>query len=127
MPAGPAGPAGATTTARTSAFVAGDTLVVTGTVTQICVEETARQAFHHGYPTTMVSDAVSSFAPDLLQTTEHHLCSGCGHPVAWRILVEVLDELALVDRSIGVVGHGCYTQIITTADEMLAELINIKR
>jgi nicotinamidase-related amidase len=40
-------------------------LVVTGTVTQICVEETARQAFHHGYRTTVVSDAVSSFAPDL--------------------------------------------------------------
>ena len=30
--------------------------------------------------------------------------------------MEVLDELNLVDRSIGVVGHGCYTQIITTAD-----------
>lgn len=40
-------------------------LVVTGTVTQICVEETAREAFHHGYRTTVVSDAVSSFAPDL--------------------------------------------------------------
>lgn len=40
-------------------------LVVTGTVTQICVEETAREAFHHGYPTTIVSDAVSSYAPDL--------------------------------------------------------------
>ena len=59
---------------------------------------------------------VAPFAPDLLQSTEHHLCSGCGHPVAWRLLVEVLDELDLVDRSIGVVGHGCYTQIITTAD-----------
>ncbi|MBL7697394.1 MAG: cysteine hydrolase [Chitinophagaceae bacterium] len=40
-------------------------LVVTGTVTQICVEETAREAFHYGYKTTVVSDAVSSFAPDL--------------------------------------------------------------
>jgi 2-oxoglutarate ferredoxin oxidoreductase subunit beta len=59
---------------------------------------------------------VAPFAPPLLQSTEHHLCSGCGHPVAWRLLVEVLDELALVDRSIGIVGHGCYTQIITTAD-----------
>jgi 2-oxoglutarate/2-oxoacid ferredoxin oxidoreductase subunit beta len=59
---------------------------------------------------------VAPFAPDLLQTTEHHLCPGCGHPVAWRLIVEVLDELDLVNRSIGVVGHGCYTQIITTAD-----------
>jgi nicotinamidase-related amidase len=40
-------------------------LVITGTVTQICVEETAREAFHHGYSTTVVTDAVSSFAPDL--------------------------------------------------------------
>src|SRR6476620_5888648 len=59
---------------------------------------------------------VAEFAPDLLQSTEHHLCPGCGHPVAWRLLVEVLAELELVDRSIGVVGHGCYTQIITIAD-----------
>jgi nicotinamidase-related amidase len=40
-------------------------LVITGTVTQICVEETAREAFHHGYATTVVADGVSSFAPDL--------------------------------------------------------------
>jgi nicotinamidase-related amidase len=40
-------------------------LVVTGTVTQICVEETAREAFHHGFRTTLVEDAVSSYAPDL--------------------------------------------------------------
>lgn len=40
-------------------------LVITGTVTQICVEETAREAFHHGYRTTIAADAVSSFAPDL--------------------------------------------------------------
>ncbi len=37
-------------------------------------------------------------------------------PSRGALLVEVLDELALVDRSVGVVGHGCYTQIITTAD-----------
>jgi nicotinamidase-related amidase len=44
-------------------------LVITGTVTQICVEETAREAFHHGYATTIVADAVSSFAPDLHAAT----------------------------------------------------------
>lgn len=42
-----------------------ESLVVVGTVAQICVEETAREAFHHGYRTTMVSDCVSSFDPDL--------------------------------------------------------------
>lgn len=44
-------------------------LVVTGTVAQICVEETAREAFHHGYRTTMVSDGVSSFDPGLKAAT----------------------------------------------------------
>lgn len=44
-------------------------LVVTGTVTQICVEETARQAFHHNYRTTIAGDAVSSFAADLHAAT----------------------------------------------------------
>jgi 2-oxoglutarate ferredoxin oxidoreductase subunit beta len=47
---------------------------------------------------------------------DHHLCPGCGHPVAWRILLEVLDELSLAQRSIGVVGHGCYTNIVRLAD-----------
>ena len=44
-------------------------LVVTGTATQICVEETAREAFHHGFRTTLVEDAVSSFAPNLHAAT----------------------------------------------------------
>ncbi len=43
--------------------------IVTGTVTQICVEETAREAFHYGYKTTLVSDAVSSYLPDLHAAT----------------------------------------------------------
>lgn len=46
-----------------------ESLVVTGTVTQICVEETARQAFHHGFRTTLVEDAVSSFDPALHAAT----------------------------------------------------------
>jgi nicotinamidase-related amidase len=48
-------------------------LVVAGTVTHICVEETAREAFHHGYRTTVVADAVSSFAPDLHAATLKNL------------------------------------------------------
>ncbi|HVV94902.1 MAG TPA: cysteine hydrolase [Hyphomicrobiales bacterium] len=46
-----------------------DTVVVTGTVTQICVDETARGAFREGLKTVMVSDAVSSFDPALHQAT----------------------------------------------------------
>jgi nicotinamidase-related amidase len=40
-------------------------VVVTGTVTQICVDQTAREAFQHGFNTVVVSDAVSSSSPDL--------------------------------------------------------------
>ena len=40
-------------------------LFITGTVTQICVEETAREAFHEGFLTTIVSDAVSTYLPHL--------------------------------------------------------------
>jgi nicotinamidase-related amidase len=46
-----------------------ESLLVTGTVTQICVEETAREAFHHDFKTTLVSDGVSSYAPDLHAAT----------------------------------------------------------
>lgn len=46
-----------------------ESLLVTGTVTQICVEETAREAFHYGYRTTLISDGVSSFAADLHAAT----------------------------------------------------------
>jgi len=42
-----------------------ESVFVTGTVTQICVEETAREAFKYGYKTTIISDAVSSYLPDL--------------------------------------------------------------
>ena len=37
-----------------------DSLVVTGTITEMCVEDTARHAVHFGWPVTVLSDAVSS-------------------------------------------------------------------
>ena len=42
-----------------------DTVLITGTVTQICVEDTVRGAFHEGFQAVVVSDAVSSYAPEL--------------------------------------------------------------
>jgi len=53
-------------------------LLVTGTVTQICVEETAREAFHHDYRTTIVADAVSSYASDLHAATLKNFASKFG-------------------------------------------------
>jgi ureidoacrylate peracid hydrolase len=37
-----------------------DALVFVGTVAEMCVEDSARHAVHHGYPTVLVEDAVSS-------------------------------------------------------------------
>ena len=46
-----------------------DTVVVTGRVTQICVEDTARGAFYEGFQTIVVADAVSSFDAELHRNT----------------------------------------------------------
>lgn len=59
---------------------------------------------------------VASSGAELQLGEEHHLCPGCGHPVAWRLLMDTIVDLGLVERAIGVVGHGCYTNIVTLAD-----------
>ncbi|HVN86779.1 MAG TPA: thiamine pyrophosphate-dependent enzyme [Candidatus Binatia bacterium] len=47
--------------------------------------------------------------PDLLLKTEHSLCPGCGEPVALRVILELLQDLGLRERTICVAGIGCYT------------------
>jgi 2-oxoglutarate ferredoxin oxidoreductase subunit beta len=47
--------------------------------------------------------------PDLLLRSEHSLCPGCGEPVALRTILELVQELALRERTICVAGIGCYT------------------
>jgi len=66
-------------------------------------------------PTRPAKKVAAALAP-LQLSGEHHLCPGCGHPVAWRLLLEVISELDLAQRVIGVVGHGCYTNIVQLAD-----------
>jgi len=58
---------------------------------------------------------VADFKPSLL-LGEHSLCPGCGEPVALRVLLEVLQELDIVQRTIGVVGHGCYGSFVRIMD-----------
>ncbi len=41
--------------------------------------------------------------------TEHSLCPGCGEPVALRLILELIEELGLRERTICVGGIGCYT------------------
>ncbi|MHB8511876.1 MAG: thiamine pyrophosphate-dependent enzyme [Actinomycetota bacterium] len=51
----------------------------------------------------------------LLRDGEHHLCPGCGEPVAYRALLETLDEMGLQD-AICVMGIGCYTAFAPMID-----------
>jgi 2-oxoglutarate ferredoxin oxidoreductase subunit beta len=47
--------------------------------------------------------------PELLLSTQHSLCPGCGEPLALRTILELVTELDLRDRTICVCGIGCYT------------------
>lgn len=50
-----------------------DQIVVTGVITQICVEDTVRQAFHRGFEAVVVEDAVASFDDELHRATLRNL------------------------------------------------------
>lgn len=68
-----------------------------------------------GAPPNRPARKVAEAAPSLL-LGEHSLCPGCGEPVALRVLLETLQELDIVHRSIGVVGHGCYGSFVRIMD-----------
>lgn len=65
-------------------------VVVAGTVTQICVEDTVRGGFHHNLEMVVVRDAVASFDPEL------HSASLRGMAMKYALVVSsdaVLDGL----------------------------------
>jgi len=45
--------------------------------------------------------------PETLTDTRLHYCPGCGHGVVHRLLMEVVEELNIKDRTIGVAPVGC--------------------
>jgi 2-oxoglutarate/2-oxoacid ferredoxin oxidoreductase subunit beta len=45
--------------------------------------------------------------PHTLTETRFHYCPGCGHSVAHRAIMEVVEELRIQDRTIGVAPVGC--------------------
>ena len=45
--------------------------------------------------------------PSTLTDTKFHYCPGCGHSVVHRVLMEVVEELGLQDKTIGVAPVGC--------------------
>jgi 2-oxoglutarate ferredoxin oxidoreductase subunit beta len=64
------------------------------------------------------------FKPRLLIHEDHDLCPGCGEPIAIRLLLEVIDELGYAERTIGVVGIGCYTAFTSTMDVDLVQALH---
>ena len=67
-------------------------------------------------PPTIPSKLVEDFTPLLLSDRAHSLCAGCGEPVAMRAAAELMTEMKLATRSIGVIGIGCYTGFASSLD-----------
>lgn len=59
-----------------------DGLFIAGTVTEMCVEDTARHAVHHGYRTALIGDAVASNNPKRQQATLDAFTSNYGELVS---------------------------------------------
>ena len=59
---------------------------------------------------------VDDFVPALIDVGAHHLCPGCGEPVAMRCAMEAVAELDLIRRTIAVFGIGCYTAFSNNLD-----------
>jgi 2-oxoglutarate ferredoxin oxidoreductase subunit beta len=62
--------------------------------------------------------------PDLLLTQDHHMCPGCGEPVAVRQFLETITQLDAVERAIGVAGIGCYTSFSGSMDVDLVQALH---
>ncbi len=45
--------------------------------------------------------------PSMLYDTSMHYCKGCGHGVMHRILAEVIEELGIKEKTIGIAPVGC--------------------
>jgi 2-oxoglutarate ferredoxin oxidoreductase subunit beta len=67
-------------------------------------------------PPSAPARLIGDFTPRLLDIGAHHLCPGCGEPIALRSLMEVVDELDLARRTIAVFGIGCYTAFSNNLD-----------
>jgi 2-oxoglutarate ferredoxin oxidoreductase subunit beta len=67
---------------------------------------------------------VDDFTPDLIDVGAHHLCPGCGEPIAMRSIVETISELDVVRRSIAVFGIGCYTAFSNNLDVEVCQALH---
>jgi 2-oxoglutarate ferredoxin oxidoreductase subunit beta len=73
---------------------------------------------------TVPARKVGDLKPELLLTQEHHMCPGCGEPLALRSFLETLVELDVAQRSVAVMGIGCYTSFSMTMDVDLVQALH---
>ena len=45
--------------------------------------------------------------PDLMNDTDMHYCPGCSHGVVHKLIAEVIEEMGLTDKAIGISPVGC--------------------
>jgi 2-oxoglutarate ferredoxin oxidoreductase subunit beta len=57
--------------------------------------------------TDLASEQVVYARPESLLDTSTHYCPGCTHGVAHRLIAEVIDEMGLREKTIGVASVGC--------------------
>ena len=57
--------------------------------------------------TAVMAEKLVYKRPEALLDVETHYCPGCTHGIAHRLIAEVLDELGLRERTIGVAPVGC--------------------
>jgi 2-oxoglutarate ferredoxin oxidoreductase subunit beta len=59
--------------------------------------------------------------PRLLKKTHFHYCAGCGHSIIHRLVAEVIDEMNLQDRIVGINSAGCSVFAYNYLDIDMAE------
>ena len=75
-------------------------------------------------PPSKPARLVADFTPELIDVGTHHLCPGCGEPVAMRSALEVISELDVVTRTIAVFGIGCYTAFSNNLDVEVVQALH---
>src|SRR4030065_1039391 len=57
-----------------------------------------------------------------LKDVQTHYCPGCGHGIAHRLVAEVIDELGIQDRTIGIAPVGCAVLMYNYLDVDMIEV-----
>jgi 2-oxoglutarate ferredoxin oxidoreductase subunit beta len=73
---------------------------------------------------TVPARKVEELKPNLLISQEHHMCPGCGEPLAVRQFLECIDELGVAARAVAVAGIGCYTSFSGSMDVDLVQALH---